>query len=231
MSERPHVVVVDDDATIRETIEEYLDLHGIRATTADGGPALRRILEDEKVDIVLLDLNMPEEDGLSLARYLQELPDVGVIMVTAAAETVDRVVGLEMGADDYLTKPFDPRELLARIRSLQRRLGRSTAPAPIEAKEPDGTAARKLVDGEGQELALTSMEFDLLEAFAERPNKVLTRDQLLELAHHRQWDPFDRSIDVRIARIRRKIETDPAKPRLIKTIRGAGYMFVPETDG
>jgi two-component system phosphate regulon response regulator OmpR len=184
---------------------------------------------------------MPEEDGLSLARYLQELPDVGVIMVTAAAETVDRVVGLEMGADDYLTKPFDPRELLARIRSLQRRLGRSTAPAPIEAKEPDGTArfgrfrldrdARKLVDGEGQELALTSMEFDLLEAFAERPNKVLTRDQLLELAHHRQWDPFDRSIDVRIARIRRKIETDPAKPRLIKTIRGAGYMFVPETDG
>ena len=238
MSEQLHVVVVDDDPAVRETIEEYLDLHGIRASVAEGGTALRRILAAEQVHIVLLDLNMPGEDGLSLARFLQDFPDIGVIMVTASAETVDRVVGLEMGADDYLAKPFDLRELLARIKSLQRRLAK-TATAP-QAPSPGAAArfgrylldrdARKLVDGEGEELALTAMEFDLLDAFAGHPNKVLSRGQLLELAHHRQWDPFDRSIDVRIARLRRKIETDPAKPSLIKTVRGAGYMFVPASD-
>ena len=231
-----HVVVVDDERDIRDTVEEYLTLHGYRVSSADGGAALRRLVADEAVDLVVLDINMPGEDGLSLARFLREQGRVGIIMLTAAGETVERIVGLEMGADDYMAKPFDLRELLARIKAvLRRRAAETAAPAtPGDNRQVRFGACRldldahKLFDAAGGEIAITAMEFDLLKAFAEHPNRVLNRNQLLDLAHNRSWEPFDRSIDIRIARLRRKVERDPAKPQAIKTVRGAGYLFVPE---
>lgn len=235
---RMHIVVVDDERDLRETVAEYLSLHGYRVTPAANGAELRAILEGSRVDLVVLDIAMPGEDGLSLARFLRVQHTAGIIMLTASGETVDRIVGLEMGADDYLAKPVDLRELLARIKAVLRRAMR-------EARGPgDGEAAanrviafgpcsldldaHKLFDAEGGEIAITAMEFDLLKAFAEHPNRVLSRDLLLDMAHNRDWEPFDRSIDIRIARLRRKIERDPAKPATIRTVRGAGYMFVAE---
>ena len=237
MADRAHIVVVDDEPEIRETLEEYLGMQGFAVTTASGGPDLRRAIAAGAVDLVLLDLNMPGEDGLSLTRYLRQETRVGIILVTAAGESIDRVVGLEMGADDYVPKPFDLRELLARVRSVLRRLQVRSA-APAEKAEPAGLVAfgscrldlagQRLFAADGSELAITAMEFDLLRTFARHPRQVLSRDRLLDLAHNRDWDPFDRSIDVRITRLRRKIEADPAKPQVIKTVRGAGYMFVPD---
>ena len=235
MQGQKHIVVVDDEPGIRETIGEYLELHDFSVTTVDGGDGLREVIDDKDVDLVLLDIRMPGEDGLTLARFLRENTHVGIIMLTAAGEVVDRIVGLEMGADDYLAKPVDLRELLARIKAVLRRASQ----AEEETAGDGGTAARtvrfgdytlnleshKLFEASGTEVPLTSMEFDLLKAFADHPNRVLTRDQLLNLAHNRDWEPFDRSIDIRIARIRRKIESDPAKPQVIKTVRGAGYLF------
>jgi len=185
-------------------------------------------------DLVILDINMPGEDGLTLARRLREHSDICIMMLTASGATVDRVVGLEMGADDYIAKPFDLRELLARVRTVLRR--RADADARGARPEPPSNTLRfgrwlldldahKLI-GDGEELRLTAMEFDLLDAFARHPNKVLSRSQLLDLAHRRDWEPFDRSIDIRVARLRKKIERDPAKPQIIKTISGAGYMYV-----
>jgi two-component system phosphate regulon response regulator OmpR len=235
MQGQKHIIVVDDEPGIRETIQEYLELHDFRVTTAGGGEELRRVIEDSEADLVLLDIRMPGEDGLSLARFLRAEKQVGIIMLTAAGEVVDRIVGLEMGADDYLAKPVDLRELLARIKAVLRRSERG--PAADEAEAADGARlarfggftlnleSHKLFDAEGGEIPLTGMEFDLLKAFADNPNRVLTRDQLLNLAHNRDWEPFDRSIDIRIARIRRKIESDPAKPQVIKTVRGAGYIY------
>jgi len=235
MQDRKHIVVVDDEPGIRETIQEYLELHDFRVTTAGGGEELRRALDGSDPDLVLLDIRMPGEDGLSLARFLRAEKQVGIIMLTAAGEVVDRIVGLEMGADDYLAKPVDLRELLARIKAVLRRTDRAREAA--EADLPEGMRvarfgrftlnldSHKLFDGSGGEIPLTGMEFDLLKAFADNPNRVLTRDQLLNLAHNRDWEPFDRSIDIRIARIRRKIESDPAKPQVIKTVRGAGYIY------
>ena len=235
MNDEQHIVVVDDETDVRETLKEYLELQGYRVTAFEGGKALRRFVDEEQpFDLAILDITMPGEDGLSLARFLRERVDVGIIMVTASGETVDRIVGLEMGADDYVPKPVDLRELKARIKAVMRR----TAGTP-NAQSPDDPEhhviafgrcrldldAHKLFDEDGAEVALTAMEFDLLKAFAERPNRVLSRDQLLELAHNRGWEPFDRSIDIRIARIRRKVEADPGKPQVIKTVRGAGYMF------
>ena len=235
MQGQKHIVVVDDEPGIRETIGEYLELHDFSVTTVDGGDGLREVIDDKDVDLVLLDIRMPGEDGLTLARFLRESTHVGIIMLTAAGEVVDRIVGLEMGADDYLAKPVDLRELLARIKAVLRRASQ----AEEETADDGGTAVRtvrfgeftlnleshKLFEASGSEVPLTSMEFDLLKAFADHPNRVLTRDQLLNLAHNRDWEPFDRSIDIRIARIRRKIESDPAKPQVIKTVRGAGYLF------
>ncbi len=235
MQGQKHIIVVDDEPGIRETIQEYLELHDFRVTTAGGGEELRQVIGDNDADLVLLDIRMPGEDGLSLARYLRAEKQVGIIMLTAAGEVVDRIVGLEMGADDYLAKPVDLRELLARIKAVLRRSGR--VQAGDEAAAPDSASlarfgsftlnleSHKLFDPEGGEVPLTGMEFDLLKAFADNPNRVLTRDQLLNLAHNRDWEPFDRSIDIRIARIRRKIESDPAKPQVIKTVRGAGYIY------
>ncbi len=237
MATKTRILVVDDEADIRETLDDYLKIHDFEVTVADGGEAVRQLIEDgAEIDVVLLDINMPGEDGLSLARFLRERADVGIIMLTAVGETVDRIVGLEMGADDYLVKPVDLRELLARIRAVTRRL---QAEAEAEPAAGDGTEeiafgrcrlnldSRKLFDAERNEIPITSMEFDLLKAFADHPNRVLNRDQLLDLAHNRDWEPFDRSIDIRIARIRRKLEVDPSKPEVIKTVRGAGYIYVP----
>ncbi len=237
MSETAHVVVVDDEADIRATLQDYLELHGYRVSPADGGTALRRIIEEEDVDLVILDVTMPGEDGLSLARFLKEHTAVGIVMLTAAGEVVDRIVGLEMGADDYLGKPVDLRELLARIKAVLRRMDGRMAASIGSGDEaaivPFGICrldldAHKLFDESGSEIPITSMEFDLLKAFAEHPNRVLSRDQLLDLAHNRNWEPFDRSIDIRIARLRRKVERDPSKPQVIKTVRGAGYLFSTE---
>lgn len=227
------IAVVDDEADIRETIEDYLAMNGYEVRTADGGEALRALLEQEDFDLVLLDISMPGEDGLSLARHLRANSKAGVVMLTASGTTVDRIVGLEMGADDYIVKPFDLRELLARVRAVIRRVQREEqAAAQSDNQIAFGNCllnldSHKLFDSEGKEIAITSMEFDLLKAFAEHPNRVLNRDQLLDLAHNRGWEPFDRSIDIRIARIRRKIEAEPSKPEVIKTVRGAGYIFVP----
>ncbi|MGF1631384.1 MAG: response regulator [Kiloniellaceae bacterium] len=235
MQGQKHIVVVDDEPGIRETIQEYLELHDFQVTAAGGGEELRRAVDRNDVDLVLLDIRMPGEDGLSLARFLRAEKEVGIIMLTAAGEVVDRIVGLEMGADDYLAKPVDLRELLARIKAVLRRSERAQEEAESGLAEGVRLArfgrftlnldSHKLFDADGGEIALTGMEFDLLKAFADNPNRVLSRDQLLNLAHNRDWEPFDRSIDIRIARIRRKIESDPAKPQVIKTVRGAGYIY------
>ena len=240
MSDDPHIVVVDDEEDVRDTLQDYLSQQGFRVSALDGGVALRGLVEaDEPFDIAILDITMPGEDGLSLARFLRERTQVGIIMVTASGGTVDRIVGLEMGADDYVAKPVDLRELLARIKAVLRRTAAMAGSADAGDDEsrivPFGQCrldldAHKLQDEDGKEVPLTAMEFDLLKAFAERPNRVLTRDQLLELAHNRGWEPFDRSIDIRIARIRRKVERDPGKPQVIKTVRGAGYIFAPGKD-
>ncbi len=245
MSDSPHIAVVDDEAQIREAVGEYLELHGFEVSLANGGRALRALMAGDKpVDLVILDLNMPGEDGLSIARYLREHSSIGIIILTAAGQTLDRIIGLEIGADDYMGKPFDLRELLARVKSVLRRVAAaSSATASLapgnEAGEDEikvghltlNTAAHKLFDEHGEEIQLTSMEYDLLLVLAGNANRVLNRDQLLDLSHSQNSDPFDRSIDVRISRLRRKIETDPSKPRILKTIRGAGYMFVRDADG
>jgi len=235
MSQTQHIFVVDDEAAARDMIGDYLKMQGFEVTLCDGGPALRAAAEKTKPDLVVLDLNMPEEDGLSLIRHLKQSGNVPVIMLTATASPIDRVVGLELGADDYLAKPCELRELLARIRSVLRR-------SAVTAAGPQGTPnrtvrlgtkwldldARALRDEEGNEHPLTASEFSLLKAFAENPKRVLTRERLLDLAQARDSEAFDRAIDVRITRIRKKIEPDPQHPRVIKTVRGAGYVFSPE---
>jgi two-component system, OmpR family, phosphate regulon response regulator OmpR len=233
MSER--IVVVDDEEDVRDTFAEYLTMRGYDVSTAESGAALRARVEEGPLDLVLLDLNLPGEDGLTLARFLREETEAAIIMVTAAAEPVDRVIGLELGADDYIGKPCDLRELAARVKSVLRRAGAPPAKVPSgdNRRLAIGTLvldldAHELFAEDGSPVSLTAMEFDLLSAFVEHPNRVLTRDQLLDLAHHRRWDPFDRSIDIRIARLRRKIEVDPQKPQIIKTVRGSGYVFVPD---
>jgi two-component system OmpR family response regulator len=228
------VLIVDDDAEIRRVLTEYLAGHDYEALAVDSGAAMRLALQSSVPDIVLLDLALPGEDGLSLARYLRERHSLGIIMITGASDTVDRIIGLEVGADDYIGKPFDPRELRARIRSVMRRLQPAVdeRAADSPARRPVGRctldmAARQLFDRDGTEVALTAMEFDLLKAFLDHPNQVLSRDRLLTLTRNREWEPFDRSIDIRITRLRRKIEDDPENPRTIRTVRGAGYMYVP----
>jgi two-component system phosphate regulon response regulator OmpR len=228
------VLIVDDDAEIRSVLTTYLGSHDYEAVAVDSGAAMRASLQTSVPDVVLLDLALPGEDGLSLARYLRERHSVGIIMITGASDTVDRIIGLEVGADDYIGKPFDPRELRARIRSVMRRLQPAAAGGGGVANPRLGigrctldVAARQLFDREGAEVTLTAMEFDLLKAFLDHPNQVLSRDRLLTLTRNREWEPFDRSIDIRITRLRRKIEDDPENPRAIRTVRGAGYMYVP----
>ena len=235
MADRGSILVVDDDKDVRDTIRDYFEFCGFDVSVAGDGDGMRNILASRPIEIVLMDLNLPGEDGLALTRELRASRPVGVIMLTAAGQTIDRIIGLEMGADDYVPKPFDPRELLARVKSVLRRLRERPKEVPTSGEEKPEVvrmgsctldlAAHRLYDASGGEIPLTSMEFDLLQAFARHPDRVLSREQLLELAHNRDGDVFDRSIDLRIARIRKKIEQDATKPQVLKTVRGAGYMF------
>jgi DNA-binding response OmpR family regulator len=234
MPDQIHVLVCDDEPDLRELLGEYLRRRGFAATLAGNAEDLREKLKGAAVDAIVLDIAMPGEDGLSVLRSLRAAPPCPpVLMLTAAGETFDRILGLEMGADDYLGKPVDLRELEARIKAVVRR---AAAPAP-----PSDAAKRrwrfgncwldipsaKLLAEDGVEIPLTAMEFALLRLFAENRGRVLNRDQILEGAHDRSWDPFDRSIDIRISRIRRKIEPNPQKPQVIRTVRGIGYVYDP----
>ncbi|WP_064746919.1 response regulator [Lysobacter antibioticus] len=229
----PKLLLVDDDPDIASLLSRYLQANGFRTVSAASAAQARASLDDS-VDLVLLDLGLPDEDGLSLLRHLQGAWRGPVIVVSGRGEAVERVVGLELGADDYVAKPFDLRELLARIRSVLRRAAPAPAPAPAAGHclEFGGfrldLPARRLSDAAGQEVALTTGEFELLRALAERPREVLSRDQLMNRVHGRDAGPFDRAIDVGIGRLRRKIETDPAAPQLIKSVRGAGYVLAVE---
>ncbi|MEJ1159493.1 response regulator [Prosthecomicrobium sp. N25] len=241
MTQAPQIAIVDDDKATRETVADYLKLHGFEVAPLSGGQALREALAKKTPDLIVLDLNMPEEDGLSIIRSLKEKAvQVPIIMLTATASPIDRIVGLELGADDYIAKPAELRELVARIRSVLRRAAAQAAAreAPAQQKAQEvrfGTRwlnmeTRHLRGGAEGEVLITASEFNLLKAFAENPNRVLSRERLLDLANARDPDAFDRAIDVRVTRIRKKIEPDPANPKVIRTIRGAGYMFVPDGD-
>ena len=232
MQRTPHILIVDDDAEIRDLVARFLKKHEIRAETAADGRAMWKLMERAQFDLIVLDLMLPGEDGLSLCRRLRVETSIPVIMLTALGEETDRIIGLEMGADDYLAKPFNPRELLARIRAVLRRAGSAARPIGEEGGQTlrfDGwtlaLAKRELRSPDGALVALSAGEFDLLAAFAERPKRVLNRDQLLDLTKGRAASAFDRAIDVQLSRLRRKIEPDPKEPSLIKTVRGGGYIF------
>jgi two-component system OmpR family response regulator len=236
----PHILVVDDHRDIRELLAKYLAKNGYRVSVAEGGQAMKKILASSEIDLVVLDLMMPGEDGLTLCRDLRAEGDLPVIMLTAMGEETDRVVGLEMGADDYLTKPFNPRELLARIKAVLRRTNSLPPHSLLKSRgRLDGervafdrwvldAAQRELIGEDGVAVALSAAEFLLLSAFIRHPKMVLSRDQLLDLSRGRAAAPFDRSIDNLVSRLRRKIEVDPKKPELIKTVWGGGYSFTPE---
>jgi two-component system phosphate regulon response regulator OmpR len=269
-AEKASILVVDDDENQRWMLKKYLQKHGFEVSAAEDGEVMRALLAEQKFELILLDVSMPGEDGFSAARYLREHHKVGIIMLTAAAELFDRVLGLEIGADDYVTKPFEPRELLARIKSVLRRIDDSTPTytsdvgpvgtvghdGVVTSSDPDqkgvaaeasstsdgamqslpiltaqfgqytlNLSAKRLTNPSGEHVSITAMEYDLLKAFAENPGIVLSRETLLSIAHKQEAEPFDRSIDIRIGRVRRKIESDPSKPSIIKTVRGLGYVY------
>jgi two-component system OmpR family response regulator len=236
MAKTPHILVVDDDREIRSLVAQLLRKHGFRVTDAADGREMMQALDGGRFDLAVLDLMLPGEDGLSLCRRVRAGSALPIIMLTAMGEETDRIVGLEMGADDYLPKPFNPRELLARIRAVLRR---SAGEAPEPAETAGGgmrvfegwsldLAKRELRAPDGTLVPLTAGEYDLLAAIVERPGKVLSRDQLLDLTRGRDAAPFDRSVDVQISRLRRKLEPDPKEPQIIKTVRGGGYVFACE---
>jgi DNA-binding response OmpR family regulator len=236
VTDQPHILLVDDERDIRDPLAAFLGKNGLRVTKADNAASAREIVAVHAIDLVLLDIMMPGEDGLSLARWLRATSAIPVILLTAKAEELDRILGLEIGADDYVTKPFSPRELLARIKAVLRRTA-SGGPREVHAPDAQGfafggwvlrTGERELVDGEGVAVPLSTGEYNLLHAFLTHPRRVLTRDQLLDLSAGRELAAFERSIDNHISRLRRKIEADPADPKLIKTIWGGGYMLASE---
>lgn len=237
MSLNARILVVDDEPELREVLTDYFATQGCTTLSADRAAAARAIAAEHRLDAALVDVAMPGEDGLSLARHLRERYDrMGIVMLTGAGTVLDRVVGLEVGADDYVTKPFEPRELLARVKAVLRR---TAAPAntAVRAESNAGRvrvghctldrAARQLIDETGKEVPLTALEFSLLQAFTANPNCVLSRERILNLNGNHDWDPYDRSVDLRILRLRRKIEPDPEHPRYLRTVRGGGYKFVP----
>jgi two-component system phosphate regulon response regulator OmpR len=233
MSQTATILIVDDEPDVREVLEEYFSAHGYTAIGAESAGAARAIAAKHPVDVALVDIHMPGEDGLSLARHLRErYVRTAIVMLTSAGTVVDRIVGLEMGADDYVPKPFDPRELLARIKSVLRRTS-SAGRADLGAERVRigrcvlDLAAHRLTDKAGGEVPMTPLEFDLLKAFAEHPDQALSRERILSLSQQRNWDPFDRSVDLRVMRLRKKIEPDPEHPQYIKTVRNEGYIFVP----
>ncbi|TXM65311.1 response regulator [Methylobacterium sp. WL120] len=229
----PHILIVEDDREIANLVARYLRGNACRVTLAGDGAEMDRALADGRVDLIVLDLMLPGEDGLSLCRRLRENSAIPILMLTAKAEEIDRIVGLEIGADDYLAKPFNPRELLARIRAVLRRTGNEVA-------EEEGVrrmhfvgwtldvSLRQVLSAEGARISITGAEFDLLHALCLRPGRVLSRDQLLDLTQGRSAGPFERSIDVLVSRIRQKIERDSRNPEIIRTIRSGGYLFTPD---
>jgi two-component system OmpR family response regulator len=238
MDNSPHILIVDDDREIRNLLGKFLEKHGCRVTTVRDGREMRAALDDWKIDLVVLDLMLPGEDGLTLCRELRAHSAIPIVMLTAMGEETDRIVGLEMGADDYLPKPFNPRELLARIKAVLRRaedrLERPAPGKPEQAMHFAGwkldAARRCLVSPQGVTVTLTAGEFDLLVAFVDHPGRVLSRDQLLDFTRGRAAAPFDRSVDIQVSRLRRKIECDSTNPELIKTVRGGGYVFTPKVE-
>ena len=228
----PHILVVDDHSEIRDLLKRFLEQHGMRVSCARDGKEMKRLLDEREFDLLVLDLMMPGEDGLTLCRELRVKSRLPIIMLTAMGEETDRIIGLEMGADDYLSKPFNPRELLARIKAVMRRTQAEIQPVP-EVLTRDlrfdrwllDINRRELVDEAGVGMSLSTAEFDLLKVFLERPQRVLSRDQLLDLARGREAVAFDRAIDTLVSRLRRKLERDPKNPELIKTIWGGGYLF------
>jgi len=235
MQSTPHILIVDDHREIRELVSRALLKEGFRVSVAADGRAMHKVLGDSRIDLILLDLMLPGEDGLSLCRVLRAQSNVPIIMLTAKGDEVDRVIGLEMGADDYLPKPFGSRELVARIRAVLRR-GKNTASSARSDPRPKqyqfdrwrlDTGTRELIRDDGTTLPLSTGEYDLLIAFVERPQRVLSRDQLLDLARGRAASALDRSIDTQVSRLRRKLEQDPSDPKMIKTVWGGGYMFTP----
>jgi two-component system, OmpR family, response regulator len=237
MNSGPHILIVDDHREIRDLVSRALGREGFRISTAGDGKSMRKVLADARIDLVLLDLMLPDEDGLSLCRSLRANSDIPIIMLTAKGDEVDRVIGLEMGADDYLPKPFGSRELIARIRAVLRR-NRARAPAPAADQDKAkryrferwafDADRRELLGEDGVAVPLSTGEFDLLLALVEHPQRTLSRDQLLDLARHRSANAFDRSMDTQVSRLRKKIERDPGDPKLIKTVWGGGYIFTPD---
>ncbi len=232
----PHILVVDDHREIRESLAQFLRKHGRRATAVANAEAARKALKDGRVDLIILDIMMPGEDGLSLCRHVRETEHIPVILLSARAEDVDRIIGLEIGADDYVVKPFNPRELLARIDAVLRR---THAMPPSQAPTGDAMrfdrwtlklAERELIDDQGGAHELSTGEYRLLLTFLQRPRAVLSREQLLDLAFDRGADVFDRAVDTQVSRLRRKIEADPSDPKLIKTVWGGGYVFTAQVD-
>jgi two-component system OmpR family response regulator len=226
------ILIVDDDREIRTLLADYLDSNGYSTVTAADGNAMAAALDANKIDLIVLDLNLPGDDGLTLCRNLRAKSAMPVIMLTARSEPLDRIIGLEMGADDYLSKPFEPRELLARIRSVLRRAQspahNGTNDAVQRLKFGDwilDITARHLISPQGLVIALSGAEFRMLEIFLEHPNRVLNRDQLLNIMHGRDADPFDRSIDIQISRLRQKLGEDARSPQVIKTVRNGGYVL------
>ena len=235
MSDEPHILLVDDERDIRDPLAAYLSRNGVRVSKADSAAAARQVLSAYSIDLVLLDIMMPGEDGLALTGYIRATGNVPVILLTARAEETDRIVGLEIGADDYVTKPFSPRELLARIKAVLRRAGDKDA--RVRAPDSDSygfgpwvlkSGERELVDQEGVAIPLSTGEYNILHALVTRPRRVLSREQLLDLTQGRELAAFERSIDNHISRLRKKIEDDPSDPKLIKTVWGGGYMLAAE---
>jgi two-component system OmpR family response regulator len=230
----PHILIVEDDREIGLLVAKYLKANEMRVSTAENGRAMDRILADTRINLIVLDRMLPGEDGLSICRRLRATSDIPIIILTAQADEVERIVGLEMGADDYLGKPFNPRELLARIRAVLRRRddARVSAAAPKRSYKfagwsLDGTM-RRLHDPKGARVELTGAEFEMLLVFCERPGRTLSRDQIIDLTQGRDASPSERSVDILISRLRRKLERDPKDPELLQTIRSSGYLFSPE---
>jgi len=234
VSPKATILIVDDEPDVREVLEEYFVAHGYAAICAESASAAKAVAAEQYIDLALVDINMPGEDGLSLARHLRErYAKIAVIMLTSAATVVDRIVGLEMGADDYVPKPFDPRELVARVKSVLRRTSSAGRADLGAARIRIGRCvldidAHRLTNEKGDEVTISPLEFDLLKAFAQHPNRALSRERILSTHQQRDWEPFDRSVDLRIMRLRKKIEPDPEHPRFIRTIRNEGYIFVPD---
>ncbi|MEJ2620129.1 MAG: response regulator [Candidatus Thiodiazotropha sp.] len=237
MENQPHILVVDDHHEIRTLLQRFLSDHGYRVTTASNGVEMKRRLQDAAIDLIVLDLMMPGEDGLTLCRNLRAESSIPVIMLTAMGEETDRIIGLEMGADDYLAKPFNPRELLARIKAVMRRM--STMPDTHHQELPQQISflgwtllpiSRELIDPQQTLVPLSTAEFTLLMAFVTRPGRVLSRDQLLDLARGREARAFDRAIDTLVSRLRRKLRDQPRNPQIIKTVRGGGYLFAAKVE-